>query len=70
MESRCQKCGGELITGTLRTKSHLSPICFTPLEDLNKAISSRNLDVLCDLCTQCGSIENIRVEDPGKLGKA
>ena len=77
MENRCTKCGGELISGTLRSRANLYPSCFTPLEDLNR-ISARNLDVLCDLCTRCalrrqrtdsGGIENLRVEDLGKLQK-
>ena len=68
MENRCTKCGGELISGTLRSRANLFPSCFTPLEDLNR-ISARNLDVLCDLCTRCGSIENLRVEELGKLRK-
>lgn len=58
------KCGGKLITGRLMTGAHL--IGFTPLTD-EKKFKPRYLRVLCDTCVECGSIENIRVENTESL---
>jgi len=42
-----------------------------PMEELTtKIIKKIKTGVICDACTQCGSIENLRVEDPSKLRKS
>ncbi len=68
MVQKCSKCGGEMITGTLISNLSFHPVVFTPMEDINK-ISKRKAGVICDTCTACGNIENIRVEDPAVLKK-
>ncbi len=68
MEKQCGKCGGKLVTGALLDNLSFHPTIFTPLDDLNK-IKKRKTGVICDACTQCGSIENIRVEEPEVLRK-
>ncbi len=64
MENKCSKCGGELITGRLMTGAHL--VGFTPLTD-EKKWNPRYAAVLCDTCTVCGTVENLRVEKPETL---
>ena len=64
MENKCSKCGGTLIAGRLMTGAYL--VGFTPLAD-EKKWKPRYTKVFCDACTQCGSIENIRVENPDGL---
>ena len=66
MAKKCSKCGGEMITGTLIVNLSFHPVILTPAEDINK-IAKRKTGVVCDTCTQCGSIENLRVEDPEVL---
>lgn len=61
MDNKCGKCGGELVTGRLMTGAHL--IGFTPLSD-EKKLKPRYARVICNTCTQCGSISNLRVEKP------
>ena len=68
MDKQCSKCGGELVTGTLLDNLNYHPIVFIPLDELNK-VRKKKTGVICDACTQCGSIENIRVEEPGVLKK-
>ena len=68
MEKKCSKCGGELIAGTLLENLNVHPVIFTPMEELNK-VKKVKTGVICDACTQCGNIENLRVEDPEKLRK-
>jgi len=60
MENKCSKCGGELVTGRLMTGAHF--IGFTPLAD-EKKLKPRYARVFCDTCVQCGSVENIHVEN-------
>ena len=55
-----------MITGTLIVNLSFHPVILTPTEDINM-ISKRKTGVICDTCTQCGSIENMRVEDPEVL---
>ena len=66
MAKKYSKCGGEMITGSLIVNLSFHPVILTPTEDINK-ISKRKTSVICDTCTQCGSIENMRVEDPEAL---
>ncbi len=66
MDKQCSKCGGELVTGALLANLSFHPIIITPMEDLNR-IKKKKTGVICDACTQCGNIENIRVENPGIL---
>ena len=66
MEKKCSKCGGELIAGTLLANLSFHPVIYTPMEELNK-VKKVKTGVICDACTQCGNIENLRVEDPEKL---
>ena len=66
MAKKCSKCGGEMITWTLIVNLSFHPVILTPAEDINK-IAKRKTGVVCDTCTQCGSIENLRVEDPEVL---
>lgn len=66
MDKKCGKCGGELIEGVLMDAVTFHSILYTPMEELTK-IKKRKTGVICDACTQCGSIENLRVEDPSKL---
>ena len=66
MEKKCSKCGGELIEGVLMDAPTFHSVIYTPMEELNK-IKKIQTGVICDACTQCGCIENLRVEDPAKL---
>lgn len=70
MDRYCSKCGGELIEGVLWSNlSYYHPIIYTPMEEMKK-IKRGKTSVICDACIQCGSIENLRVEDPSKLRKS
>ena len=64
MDNRCSKCGGELISSRLSTGAHLLGVI--PVEDAKK-LKSRYSSVLCDTCSKCGNIENIRAKEPEKL---
>ena len=64
MEKQCRICGGKLISARLTTGAHLLGV--TPVEDAKK-MKPRYSNILCDTCVQCGSVENIRVEEPDKL---
>ena len=64
MDNTCSKCGGKLISTRLTTGSHLLGV--TPVED-EKKFKPRYTGIICDTCSQCGNIENIRAEEPGKL---
>ncbi|MCQ2211727.1 MAG: hypothetical protein MJZ34_15705 [Paludibacteraceae bacterium] len=64
MDNKCSKCGGELISSRLSTGAHLLGV--TPVEDTKK-LKPRYSSVLCDTCSKCGNIENIRAEEPEKL---
>ena len=66
MDKKCSKCGGELIEGALLDALSFHSVIYTPIEELNK-IKKIKTGVICDACTQCGNIENLRVEDPSKL---
>lgn len=66
MEMKCSKCGGDLVMGVMLNQSSLSGVCFVPMEDFTK-IKKRKSVVKCDACTQCGCIENIRVENPKEI---
>ena len=68
MDKKCSKCGGELIEGTLLVNLSFHPVIYTPVEELGK-IKKNKTGVVCDACTQCGNIENLRVEDPAILRK-
>ena len=68
MEKKCSKCGGELMEGALLDGLSFHSVIYTPMEDLTK-IRKVKTGVICDACTQCGSIENLRVEDPLSLKK-
>ena len=69
MNKKCSKCGGELIEGTLLEDLSFHAVIYTPMEELTK-IKRIKTGVICDACTRCGSIENLRVEDPAKLRKS
>ncbi len=60
METKCEKCGGELITGRLTTGVQM--VTWTPLSD-EKKLRPRRMDVVCDCCGRCGAISNLRVRD-------
>ncbi len=64
MDKKCTKCGGELISTRLSTGAHL--LVVTPIED-EKKLKPRHSKILCDTCTKCGNIENIRAEELDKL---
>ncbi len=64
MDKVCSKCGGDLIAGRLMTGVHLAD--FMPLGE-EKKIRPTRARVLCDACSQCGAIMNIRVEEPEAL---
>lgn len=64
METKCSKCGGQTVTGYLISGARL--IGFIPQCD-EKKFKRRHAKVLCDTCVECGSIENIRAQEPGKL---
>ncbi len=68
MEKKCSKCGGELMEGALLDGLSFHSVIYTPMEELTK-IRKVKTGVICDACTQCGSIENLRVEDPLSLKK-
>ncbi len=69
MDRKCLKCGGDLIEGALLDGLSFHSVIYTPLEELSK-IKKIRTGVICDACTRCGSIENLRVEDPSKLRKS
>ena len=69
MDQKCSKCGGELIEGALLEDLSFHSVILTPMEELAK-IKKRKTGVICDACTQCGNIENLRVENPSILRKA
>lgn len=64
MENQCKICGGKLISARFTTGAHLLGI--SPTEDAKK-LKARYSNILCDTCVQCGSVENIRAEEPEKL---
>ena len=64
MDHKCSKCGGELIFSRFSTGAYLLGV--TPMED-EKKMKRRYSNVICDVCSQCGCIENIRAEEPDKL---
>ena len=66
MDKKCSKCGGNLIEGALLDDLSFHSVIFTPAEEIMKIRTG----VVCDACTKCGSIENLRVEDPSKLRKS
>ena len=68
MEKKCSKCGGELVSGVLIDNVSYHQIVFMQPEELNK-VKKTKVGVVCDACTQCGAIENLRVEEPEKLRK-
>ena len=71
MNKKCSKCGGELIEGSLVENLSFHPVVYMPMEELTtKIIKKVKTGVICDACTQCGNIENLRVEDPSKLRKS
>ncbi len=68
MDKKCSKCGGELIEGALLDDFSFHSVIYSPMDELMK-IKKVKTGVVCDACTQCGSIENLRVEDPSVLRK-
>lgn len=64
MQNKCSKCGGELISGYLRAGTWLVEFI---LQGDEKKLKSRHAKVICDTCTVCGNIENIRAEKPENL---
>ncbi len=69
MDKRCSRCGGELVEGVLVDNATFHSVIFTPTDEVTK-IRKVKTGVICDACTQCGSIENLRVEDPSKLRRS
>ena len=68
MDKKCSKCGGELVSGALFDNVSHHQIVFMQPEELNK-VKKNKVGVVCDACTQCGCIENLRVEEPENLRK-
>ena len=66
MDRKCSKCGGELVEGALLDAATFHSVIFTPIDELNK-IKKIKAGLICDTCTQCGGIENFRVDDCSKL---
>lgn len=64
MDNKCSKCGGALINSRLSTGAHFLGII--PIED-EKKFKPRYTNVLCDVCIECGNIENIHAENPIQL---
>ena len=68
MDKKCSKCGGSLVEGAMLDAVSHHSVIFIPMDDAAKVIK-RKTGVICDACSQCGSIENLRVEDPSILRK-
>ena len=66
MDGRCSRCGGEPVEGVLPDNATFHSVIFAPADEAAK-IRKVKTGVVCDACTQCGSIEDLRVEDPSKL---
>ena len=68
MDKKCSKCGGVLVEGVMLDAASHHSVIFVPMEEVTKMIM-RKAGVSCDACSQCGNIENLRVEDPSILRK-
>ena len=68
MDKKCSKCGGVLVEGVMLDAASHHSVIFVPMEEVTKMIM-RKTGVIYDACSQCGSIENLRVEDPSILRK-
>ena len=68
MDKKCSKCGGSLVEGAMLDAVSHHSVIFIPMEEVTKMIM-RKTGVICDACSQCGNIENLRVENPSILRK-
>ena len=65
MSDKCEKCGGELVEGTL---SPNVSCYFYPLTDLKKFTMTHNkIPVTCKCCKKCGLIQDFRVKELSRL---
>ncbi len=64
MENKCVNCGGELISGDLAGRYGLS---FYADGEMKKLRPKKMSKVVCDCCTECGAIQNIRATEVEKL---
>lgn len=63
MNNKCEKCGGELIEGTL---AGMYVASFYPKGEEKKVIRKSSKTV-CSCCKVCGLIQNIRAVELDKL---
>ena len=63
MDHKCEKCGGELIEGSLAGRYVVS---FYPKGE-EKKIKPKCSKTICSCCKVCGFIQNIRAVELEKL---
>ena len=63
MDNKCEKCGGELMEGSLASAYVMS---FYPKGEERK-FRPKTVKTVCSCCKVCGLVQNIRVVDPKKL---
>ena len=63
MNIKCEKCGGELIEGSM---AGMHGVFFYPDGEINKLKPKRS-PVICYCCKRCGMIQGFTATQPEKL---